>query len=375
MDRRGFLTSAVVTGAAGVVLVACSEDKQKQEAKTPEAPAINKGLKQLKMVTSWPKNFPGLGTAANRAAELVGKLSEGTMEVKVYASGELVPGLQVFDAVSAGNADIFHAASYYWKGKSAGFNFFSTVPFGMTAPEMAAWIYYAGGQQLWDELATDFNLKPFMCGNTGVQMGGWFSKEINTAEDFNGLKMRIPGLGGNVLERMGATPVTLAGGDIFPSLQSGAIDATEWVGPWNDLAMGFYKVAKYYYNPGFHEPGTALEFTMNKKIYDGLSDHEKLVIDTACKAANDLSYAEYNAFNSDALDTLINEHGVQLSEFPEDVKKAFAENSRAVMDDVGKADPITKKIYESFKASLRKSSRGSSLAEESYMRMRTAHGA
>ena len=287
MKRREFMKGAAVAGAGAAVA-----------ASTLPKPAIAQGKKELKMVTTWPKNFPGLGTGAERLARNITAMSGGSLTVKVFAAGELVPPFESFDAVSSGTADMYHAADYYWQGKSKAFNFYAAVPFGLTATEQAAWIHHGGGQQLWDELSKGFGIKPFMAGNTGVQMGGWFNKEVNSLEDYKGLKIRMPGLGGEVLRRIGAAAVSLPGGEIFPALQSGAIDATEWVGPWNDLAFGFYKVTKFYYYPGFHEPGTTLSSGVNLKTWEGLSADHKAIITTAMAAENDLSLSEFNARNN-----------------------------------------------------------------------------
>ncbi|WP_085902277.1 TRAP transporter substrate-binding protein, partial [Kiloniella majae] len=294
MNRRKFLTGAATGVAAGAA------------AATLSAPAIAQGKRDLKMVTTWPKNFPGLGTGAQRVADRITAASDGKLNVKLYAAGELVPPFESFDAVSNGTADMYHAAEYYWQGKHKAFNFFTAVPFGFTANELDAWVHYGGGQELWDKLSAQYNLKSFMAGNTGVQMGGWYNKEINTLEDFKGLKIRMPGLGGEVLRRIGAAAVTLPGGEIFPSLESGAIDATEWVGPWNDLAFGFYKVTKYYYQPGFHEPGSGLACGMNKDVWESFSPDEQALIQSACAAENNVMLSEYNAKNGDSLDVLLN---------------------------------------------------------------------
>jgi len=248
MDRRKFVKSAALASSVAGLSACDSQEK----ASSVSSPAVLRKKRTLKLLTSWPKNFPGLGTAPEHIAKNIAEATDGALNIKVYAAGELVGAFDVFDAVSTGAADMYHSAEYYWQGKSQAFNFFTTVPFGLTADEQMAWIYYGGGQELWDELSARFNLKPWMAGNSGVQMGGWFRKEINKLEDFKGLKMRMPGLGGEVIRRLGAAAVALSGGDIFTSLQSGNIDATEWVGPWNDLAMGFYQVTKYYYWPGFH---------------------------------------------------------------------------------------------------------------------------
>ena len=254
------------------------------------------------MVTSWPKNFPGLGAGAETLARYIIKLSGGSLEVKVFGANELVPPLGVFDFVSSGGAEMGHSGAYYWKGKTEAAQFFSSVPFGMTAQEMNSWLYYGDGIKLWEEVYENFNLIPRPAGNTGVQMGGWFNKEINTTNDLKGLKMRIPGLGGEVLARAGGTPFTLAGAEIFTSLQTGVIDATEWVGPYNDRAFGLHKAAKYYYYPGWHEPGPSLECIINKDAYNSLSDQHKSIIDIACKAANVDMISDYMAKNYQALE-------------------------------------------------------------------------
>ena len=333
MKRRQFIAAAGVAAASAAGF---------------PAPAIAQGRKELRMVTSWPKNYPGQGTAANRLAERIAEATEGRIVVKVFAAGELVPAFEVFDAVANGTADIYHSAEYYFQGKSKAFAFFSTVPFGMTTAEHTAWIRYGGGQQVWDELSGSFGVKPFLAGNTGVQMGGWFRKEINSVDDFKGLKFRMPGLGGDVLKKLGVTVVALPAGEIFAALQSGAIDGTEWVGPWNDLALGFFKVAKNYYWPGIHEPGAALGVGVNRKVWDGLTKSEQTIIEAVMQAENDLLFAEFNARNGEALDTLINKHGVQLKRFPDEVLKALGNAAGEVVAEVGGADPQSRKVYESF---------------------------
>ena len=357
MKRRSFLTGAAAASAA----VATG---------TVAAPAIATGKRQLKMVTSWPKNFPGLGTAAARVAQRITDATDGRLTVKVYAAKELVGPFEVLDAVGQGTADMYHSAEYYFQGKNKGFNFFAAVPFGLTAVEQSAWINHAGGQKLWDDLSAGFGVKPFLCGNSGVQWGGWFNKEINTAEDMKGLKIRMPGLGGEVLRRLGAAAVALPGGEIFPSLQSGAIDATEWVGPWNDLAFGFYKVTKFYYYPGFHEPGTALAMGMNKKLWDSLSKADQALVTACAGAENDYSLAEFTANNSGALDTLVNKHKVQLREMPDAVLKAAAEASNQVLADVAKGDDQTRAILDSFTDFRTKAMRMSGLSDAPFMRAR-----
>jgi TRAP-type mannitol/chloroaromatic compound transport system substrate-binding protein len=339
MKRRDF----VKTVGAGGALVGTAA-----AASSFPTPAIAQGVKQFKMVTTWPKNFPGLGTGAERLAERITTMSEGQIEVKVFAAGELVPAFQSFDAVSSGNAEMSHSAAYYWQGKSPGFNFFTVVPFGLMPIEHASWIAYGGGQELWDELAAQFNIKPFLRASTGPQMGGWFRREINTLDDYQGLKFRMPGLGGEVLRRLGAAVVNLPGGEIFPALQSGTIDGTEWVGPWHDLAFGFYKVAKFYYWPGWHEPCTTGEVMFNLQAWEGLTKEQQAMMQAAIEAEAWREYADINAHNADSLKVLIDEHGVQLRQFNDELLKEIGRVSGEVVAEIGGSDPMTQKIYDSY---------------------------
>ncbi len=355
MKRRNFLkTTGIAAAAATVTTTASASDK-----------VVN-----WKMVTTWPKNFPGLGTGANLLAEKITQMTGGRIKVKIYGAGELVPAMEVFDAVSNGTAQMGHSAAYYWKGKSEASQFFTSVPFGLTADEMTAWFYYGGGLELWHEVYKPFNLVAFPAGNTGVQMGGWFNKEINSIDDLKGLKMRIPGLGGEVLKRLGGTPVTLPGGEIFTSLQSGAIDATEWVGPYNDLAFGFYKAAKYYYYPGWHETGSTLECMINKDAFEALPDDLQNLVKDACRIVNEDMFAEYNARNGKALNELVNKHGVQLKKFPDTVLKELAKISDEVIAGMAKKDDLSKRVYESFKAFKDESAAYADVSERAYLNAR-----
>jgi TRAP-type mannitol/chloroaromatic compound transport system substrate-binding protein len=357
LDRRSFLKSgAVGATAAGAAALA--------------APAIAQDTRVLKMCTTWPKNFPGLGTGAQRFAERITACSGGRIQVNVFAAGELVPALEAFDAVSSGAAEMYHGAEYYWQGKHQAFNFFAAVPMGFTAQELESWIHFGGGQELWDELSAPFNVKAMLCGNTGVQMGGWFRDPITSLDDMKGLKMRMPGLGGEVLRQIGATSLNLAGGEIFPALQAGTIDATEWVGPWNDQAFGFQKILKNYMYPGFHEPGTGLSVGVNKGIWDGLDETDRMLIQACASAENDLMMAEFNARNGTSLQQLIDEDGVQLHRFPDDVWQQIADASEQVASDVGNLDETGARVYESY-ASFRKSVSGwSKLSDQAYLNMR-----
>lgn len=358
MDRRSFIKrSGVVAGAAA--------------ASTLATPAIAKGVKELKLVMAWPKGFPGLATAPERFAKRFEHATDGRYKVRIYGGGELVPALKGLDAVQEGTADMYHSAEYYYQGKSPSFSFFAAVPFGFRPDEMDAWIHYGGGQALWDELAGQFGVKPFLCGNTGSQMGGWFKKEIKSVEDFKGLKMRIPGLGGDVIRALGGSPVTLAGSEILPALQAGTIDATEWVGPYNDLAFGFYKVVKNYYYPGFHEPGTALGLGVSRKLYDSMSKADQTILEACAVAENNIDLAEFNANNSKALNTLVTKHGVKLHEFSDDIFKAAGKAAKEVLAQVAQTDDITKKVYESYMNFRKVALEWSKLSDQSYMQKRS----
>ncbi|NCP63356.1 MAG: TRAP transporter substrate-binding protein [Paraglaciecola sp.] len=324
------------------LLSACGQEQQTAGSSAPQQNY------EWKLVTSWPKNFPGLGKAPETFARDVERMSGGRLKIKVYGDGELVPGFQVFDAVAGGTAQMGHAAAYYWKGKAPAAQIFTAIPFGMNAQETNAWFHYGGGMELWREVYAPFGLIPFAGGNTGVQMAGWFKKEINKLEDMQGLKMRIPGLGGEVLKKVGGIPVALTGGDLFTSLQSGAIDATEWVGPYNDLAFGLYKAADYYYYSGWHEPGAALEFIVNKAAYENLPQDLQAIIDVATRAVNQDMLDEYTARNNEAMQTLKMKHNVVMRPLPADVMAGLRQAAQAVMAEQAAADPMFKKVYESY---------------------------
>ena len=326
------------------------------------------------MVTAWPKNFPGLGSGAEKLARNIKAMSGGRLEIKLYAAGELVPAFEVFHTVSKGTAEMGHAAAYYWKGKVPEAQFFAAVPFGLNATEMSAWIRHAGGQKLWDDLYADFNLKPFACGNTGVQMGGWFSRPIPDFKSFKGLKIRMPGLGGEVLKRAGATVVSLPGGEIFQALRSGTIDATEWVGPYNDLAFGFYKAAKHYYWPGWHEPGTVLELMVNRKKYEGLPEDLKAILKHASQAAYEDMLSEFQARNNEALLQLVNKHKVKLSRFSDDILKQAGKLSKELVNELAKQSSAAKQIHSSYLAFRKNALQWNYIGEESFSAARMLSG-
>lgn len=336
----------ILMGVLAFLLSACGEKANETTAKNAEPQQTF----EWKMVTSWPKNFPGLGTGPEKFANMVDEMSAGRLKIKVYGAGQLVPALEVFDAVSRGTAQMGHSGAYYWKGKAPAAQFFTSVPFGLTAQEMHGWIHYGGGMELWQEVYAPFNLIPLAGGNTGVQMGGWFNKEINNLKDLDGLKMRMPGLGGEVLQRAGGTPVTLPGAELFTALQTGAIDATEWVGPYNDLAFGLYKAAKFYYYPGWHEPGSMMEYTVNKAAFEALPKDLQAIVKVASRAANQDMLDEYTSRNNQALQELVKKHGVEVRAYPDDVLQKLKGLSVEVLEELAAKDPMSKKVYESFKA-------------------------
>ena len=367
-SRRKFLTTGAVGSAA--VLAGCDCPERLAAAGQVTGGTAEIRSRELKMVTTWPKNFPGLGDAAEHSARLIEQMSGGAIKIRVYAAGELVDAFGSFEVVSGGGADMYHGADYYWTAKSRAYPYFTAVPFGMTAVEQLAWLEGAGGQALWDEMGAQFNIKPFPAGNTGHQTGGWFKREIKTLDDLRGLKIRMPGIGGEVMRRAGAAAVSIPGGELYQSLQSGVIDATEWVGPWNDLAMGFYREAPYYYWPGFHEPGAQLSLGLNLDLWNDMTPVEQSIISNACRAANQISLGQFQARNAQALDVLINEHGVELRRMPDDVLAALARATREVLEEIAASSPLAGRIHESFAKSLEQSMRWNAISDEAYLAAR-----
>jgi TRAP-type mannitol/chloroaromatic compound transport system substrate-binding protein len=340
MSRRVFLGGAAAAAAAAVA--GC--------ARAPEGPAgadRSGETFRWRMVTTWPANFPGLGTGANLLADLVDRCSAGRLKIRVYGAGELVPAFEVFDAVSRGTAELGHGASYYWKGKTEAASVFTAIPFGMVSAEMNAWLYFGGGLQLWEETYAPFGILPVPCGNSSCQMGGWFNREIRRIEDLRGLRMRIPGFGGEVLQRAGGVAVTLPGGEIFTALQTGTIDAAEWIGPWNDLAFGLHRAAKYYYYPGWQEPGSTLECLVNRRAYDSLPEDLQQILLACCRAVNDTMLAEFTARSFEALQQLVEVHKVQVRPFPPEVLRRLRELSQQVLDATAARDPQFRKVLAS----------------------------
>ena len=348
---------AVAAGASAVGLLAAPAIAQSQTLK-------------WRMVTSWPKRLPGPGMSAERIAERVRALSGGKLDIAVYAAGELVPAFEVLDAVGNGVAEIGHTASFYWQGKMPAAAFFTTVPFGLTPGEHVAWVDAGGGQALWDELYASFGVKPFMGGNTGVCMGGWFRRELKSLADVRGLKLRTLGLGGEVYRRLGATPQTTPPAEILVSLQSGVIDGAEFVGPGTDIALGLYRVAQSYYYPGFNKPNGTGECIVSLKAWNALPDELKAIIAHACATEANYALAEMERLNAQALEVLVNEHKVKLAAFPQDIVDAAHKQADAVLDELAGRNAITGKVHASYVAFRARTAPWSRISIESVLRAR-----
>ena len=355
MDRRSFITKAGAGAAlAGTTALA--------------APAIAQGRRTLTMVTSVPHGFAVFDSAAVYFNRIVNEMSDGQITIDKKAAGELVGGFEVFDAVSSGQADIYHSAEYYFGGQHPALYYYTAVPFGATTEELMAWYLHGGGYDLHDEIGQIFNLKAFLCGNTGMQPGGWFNKEIRSADDFNGLKFRMPGIGGKALELTGASVQSLPGGEIYQALASGAIDGAEWIGPYADEKLGFQEICKFYYTSGFHEPGSALAVAFNRDVYDSLTPRQQTIVFNAALATNQHEGTLGVANNAAALERLVAQ-GVKTLDFPDDVWDLFGEASVRAMDAYN-YDPLYREVRSSFFASLAKSASWLDRADRTYARQR-----
>ena len=312
------------------------------------APAIAQGIRQLKMVTDWPEGTPGLHSSAVRFAQTIGTATGDRIKIEVFPAGALVRAFETFDAVGAGVADMYHSFEGYFEKKSPAFHFFSAVPFGFTANELLAWVRYGGGQELWDALSGQFDVKPLLGCSTGCQMGGWFTREVNSPDDYKGLRYRMAGPGAEVLRRLGAVVVTLPGGEIMPALKSGAIDATEWIGPWLDMALGLHKAVGYYYYPGFHEPGSGFSVGINKSVWESFDASDRRLVETVAASEYARSLAEFNANNALWLRKLRDEGAVKILKFDDRLLKAFLAISKDVVAEIGSSDDLSRKIYASY---------------------------
>jgi TRAP-type mannitol/chloroaromatic compound transport system substrate-binding protein len=341
--RRALLAG----GLSAAVLGACG-----QQGAAPTAPPPQGARFRWKMITTWPRDLPGVGSGAQRLADTIRAMSGGRLDIRLYGAGELVPAFEVFDSVSAGIAEMGHGAAYYWKGKIPASQFFGSVPFGMTVAETASWLYHGGGLALWDRIYAPHGVGAFPAGSTGVQMGGWYNRPIDSVADLQGLKIRIPGLGGEVMRRLGANVVNLPGAEIYTALSTGVIDATEWIGPWNDLTFGLHQAARYYYYPGWQEPGGTLELLVNAEAWQTLPGELQAIVRHACQAITLDLHAEYLVRNAQALRSLVDEHAVDLRPFPDDVLAALKQAATEVLTEIADIDADTRAVHDAYMAHL-----------------------
>lgn len=359
----------LAAGAAGMAAGGCGGPSGESGRGGPAA--ANGGKRyRWRLVTAWPPGLPGFGTTAVALADSLREASGGRLTVQVYAAGELVPAFEVFDAVSRGSVEMGHSAPAYWKGQAPGTQLFTGYPFGMLPAEFNAWMTHGGGMELWRECYAPHGLIPFPGGNTGAQMGGWFRREIRSLDDFSGMKIRMPGLGGDVLRRLGATVVNLPGGELFTALQSGLIDATEWASPYNDLPLGLYQAAPYYYFPGWHEPAGSIEVIVNRQALESLPGELQRLIETACAAVNHRMLSEFMARNVQSLRVLVEEHGVQLRRFPGAVLNGLRGAANEVLEELGARNPLAARTLKSYRDFQRGISGWQAISEGSYLAAR-----
>ncbi|QDC09730.1 twin-arginine translocation signal domain-containing protein [Oceanicola sp. D3] len=355
MDRRSFLkTSALGGGAAAATTLA--------------APAYAQGNRTLTMVTTWPRGLAGVWDSVERVANNITAATDGQITVEPKAAGELVGALESFDAVVSGQADMYHGADYYWVGQHPAWAFFTAVPFGMTVPELMTWYYGQDGMALHHELGEVFGVRGFIAGQTGAQGGGWYRNEVKSADDFNGMKFRMPGLGGEALSKLGASVQVLPGGEIYQALSTGALDATEWIGPWSDEKLGLQEVCDFYYPAGFHEPGAALSAGMNLEVFNSLTPAQQKIVEIACADAHQANYAQFIANNGPALARL-KQGGTQVKEFTPDVWDAFGKASVELLQGYT-SDDLFAKIHKSAMDSMKSSSGWLSVSDSFYATQR-----
>ncbi len=355
MDRRSFLKNTAIGGSAAA-------------ATSLAAPAYAQGNRTLTMVTTWPRGLAGVWDSVERVVANVAALTDGQLTIDAKAAGELVGALEVFDAVTAGQADMYHGADYYFVGQHPAWAYFTAVPFGMTAPEIMTWYYGQDGMALHHELGEVFGLRSYLAGQTGAQGGGWFRNPVNSADDFNGIKFRMPGLGGEALSKLGASVQNIPGGEIYQALSSGALDATEWIGPWSDEKLGLQEVCDYYYPAGFHEPGAALSVATNLEVFNELTPAQQKAIEIASGEAHQANYAQFIANNGPALQRL-KDGGTQIQEFSDDIWDAFGNASVEVLNQYT-SDELFKKIHNSAQASMRSSSGWLEVSDSAYSAQR-----
>jgi TRAP-type mannitol/chloroaromatic compound transport system substrate-binding protein len=359
MKRRDFLTKSVLAGTATA-------------ATALAAPAIAQGTITWRMVHSWPRGLPGVGVGAERLAQRIEAMTGGRLRIEVFAAGELVPALGCMDAVMDGTAEMGHDASFYHVGKHPALAIFFAVPFGMTADEQAAWLLHAGGQALWDELNDQFGILSIPAGQTANQSFGWFRNPVESAADFQGLRIRMPGLGGEMVQKLGATSVLLPGGEIFAALQSGAVDAAEFIGPVNDLPMGFHQVARFSYGPGVQEPGGTVQLMVNRPAFEGLPTDLQEIIRAACHAGHEDMKVEYDLLSGRAMETLRIEHGVEFRRLNRDILEALGRAAGEVIEEsYDNGDDITRRIWDSYLASRADTMRHLRFNEQAFLNART----
>jgi len=360
LPRRDFLKQATVAAVAGagVVAAGCGRPAQEQGSQVDFSQTF-----KWKMATAWPPHFPVLGESAEQMAAWIKEMSGGRLEISVHGGGELIPPLECFDAVSQGSIQMGHGASYYWAGKAPATQFFTSVPFGMNAQQMNTWLRFGGGQELWEEVYAPFNLVPMVVGNSGVQMGGWFNREINSLADLKGLKMRIPGLGGKVMAKCGVAVTMAPAAELFTSLERGVLDALEWVGPYHDYLIGFHRIAKYYYWPGWQEPGSALEMFINRQAWETLPADLQAIVRAAAGHANMAMLVHFEQENAIHLRKLVDEAKVQLRRFPDEVIAALRQHTATVLDELCASDPASRKVYDSYRKFLAAQQEWSTISE------------
>ena len=356
------LTALLITG-----LISCSEEQQNNTT----TKQTTQQTYNWKMVTTWPVDFPIFQEGAERFAEKVKAASQGQLQVQVFAGGELVPALGTFDAVSQGSVEMGHGSAYYWAGKVPAAQFFSTVPFGMSADDMQAWLHDGGGLELWQELYANFNLIPIPMGNTGTQMGGWFNKRIDSTGDLKGLRMRIPGLGGKVLALAGGNPVLQSGAELYTALERGVIDATEWVAPFHDTRLGLQRAAKYYYYPGWHEPGTEFELIINKNAWNTLPQHIKNIVELAAAEAGRWIYLKMKKQNSEALAELRKNPNIEILPFPPQVLTELHQLTKTTLQQAAQEDEQFNKVWQHYEQFKEQMNSWNSLGEEAMRKATT----
>jgi TRAP-type mannitol/chloroaromatic compound transport system substrate-binding protein len=364
INRKNFLKKAAVAAVGSSALLA-SCDKDGQTNKAP-AVIVAKTI-EWRMVTAWLPHFPLLGEGADYLAKQIEIMSSGRLKIHVFGGGELVPALQTFDAVRQGLAQIGHSASYYWAGKAPAAQLFTSVPFGMNTQQTYAWLNNGGGIELWKELYDSFHLIPFAAGNTGGQMGGWFNKAINSIADLKGLKMRMPGLGGKIISKAGASAVLSPGGEIYTNLERGVIDASDWIGPYHDWLMGFHKIAKYYYYPTFAEPTGFVELIVNKEAFNELPDDLQAIISAAADSLNIKMLSEFETKNAEYLEKLKKESSIEIRKFPDDVLISLKTFADETLQELAESDPFSKKVLASYNSFRSKLSAWTELSDKNYI--------